>query len=232
MASPGSYKVEHPPLRFQSAMWTGMILLCAIGGAASIRRIVALTQPAQNAPAQLAALDAAFAQKSVLTLLHIIPALVLVILVPFQFSRNFRNRHLRIHRWMGRLCIGLGLVIGVSALGLIRDPIGGTVEVSAILVFDAIFLISLIKAFVHIRRKEIAQHREWIIRAMSVALGVATVRPIMGVFFATGRLTGLTPHEFFGMAFWTGFLLTFLAGESWIRYTRQVSFSSRIPNAT
>jgi len=209
-----------------------MILLCVIGGAASIRRIVALAYPVQNAPAQLAVLDAAFAQKSLLTLLHIVPALVLVSLVPFQFSRRFRNRHIRVHRWMGRLCVSLGLVIGISALGLIRNPIGGPVEVSAILVFDAIFLISLVKAFVHIRRREVAQHREWIIRAMSVALGVATVRPIMGVFFATGRFTGLTPHGFFGMAFWTGFLVTLLTGELWIRYSRQVSFSSRIPSAT
>jgi uncharacterized membrane protein YozB (DUF420 family) len=213
-------------------MWTGMILLCVIGGAASIRRIAALAHPLQNAPAQLVALDAAFAQKPVLTLLHIVPALVLVILVPFQFSRRFRNRYLRAHRWIGRLCISLGLVIGLSALGLIRNPIGGALEVSAILVFDAIFLTSLIKAFVHIRRREIVQHREWIIRAMSVALGVSTVRPIMGVFFATGRFTGFTPHEFFGIAFWIGFLLTFLGGELWIRYTRQVGFSSRIPNAT
>jgi hypothetical protein len=61
-----------------------------------------------------------------------------------------------------------------------------------------------------------------------VALGVATVRPIMGVFFATGRLTGLTPHEFFGIAFWTGFLLTYVLGEFWIRYTRQAVMPSEV----
>ena len=205
-----------------------MILLCVIGAAAVIRRIVALARPVQNAPAQLAALDAVFAHKSVLTLLHIIPALVLVGLVPFQFSRSFRNRHLQVHRWMGRTIMVLGLIIGFSALALLRDPVGGSIEVSAILVFDALFLFSLFRAFVHIRRREIAQHREWIIRAMSVALGVATVRPIMGVFFATGRLTGLTPHEFFGIAFWTGFLLTYGLGEFWIRYTRQAVMPSEV----
>src|SRR4051794_36269323 len=45
----------------------------------------------------------------------------------------------------------------------------------------------------------IAQHREWMIRAFGVALGIATTRPIVGVFFAAGRLS---PHEFFGTAFW------------------------------
>jgi hypothetical protein len=38
------------------------------------------------------------------------------------------------------------------------------------------------------------------------------------MFFAFRRLT---PHEFFGIAFWLGFTTTFLVGEWWIDYTRQ-----------
>ena len=53
---------------------------------------------------------------------------------------------------------------------------------------------------------------------MRVGLGVATTRPIVGMFFAFRRLT---PHEFFGIAFWLGFTTTFLAAEAWIDYTRQ-----------
>jgi len=205
-----------------------MILLCVIGAAAVIRRMLALAYPPQNPPAQFAGLDEAFAKKPVLTLTHIIPGLILVTLVPFQLSRSFRNRHLRIHRWMGRTIMVLGLIIGSSALLLLRDPIGGSLEVCAILCFDAVFLLALTKAFLHIRRGEVALHREWIIRAMSVALGVATVRPIMGVFFATSRVTGLTFHDFFGMAFWIGFVLTYLAGELWIRYTRREPFVRKV----
>jgi hypothetical protein len=37
------------------------------------------------------------------------------------------------------------------------------------------------------------------------------------MFFAFRRLT---PHEFFGIAFWLGFTITFLAAEAWIDYTR------------
>lgn len=209
------------PLRFQRAMWIGMVLLCVIGGAAVIRRMAAMAYPARNAPAQLAQLDEVFAKRRLLTLTHIVPALTLVILVPFQLSRSFRARHLRVHRWMGRTILVLGLIIGISALGLLRDPVGGELEVSCILVFDAVFLFTLTKAYVHIRRRELVLHREWIIRGMSVALGAATVRPIMGVFFATSKLTGLTPHDFFGIAFWLGFSLTYVAGELWIRYTRK-----------
>jgi uncharacterized membrane protein len=209
-------------IRFGRLMWVTMIVLCVIGGAVAIRRMVALAYPPQNPPAQFAGLDEAFAEKRVLTLIHIVPALLLVTLVPFQFSRSFRNRHLRVHRWIGRTVMMLGLVIGISALPMVRHPVGGALEVSSILFFDALFLLSLTKAYLNIRRGRAALHREWMIRAMSVALGVATVRPIMGIFFATSRLTGMTPHDFFGIAFWIGFSLTCVVGEVWIRYTRRV----------
>lgn len=215
-----AYAVPARSVRFRRLIWIGMIILCAIAAAAIIRRLIALAIPPRNVPAQFAHLDQAFAQKSVLTLIHIVPALVFVVLVPFQLSRSFRNDHLRAHRWMGRTVMLLGLIIGLSALPMVGHPIGGALEVSSILFFDGLFLLSLTKAYLYIRRRQIVLHREWVIRAMSIALGAATVRPIMGVFFATSSLTGLTPREFFGIAFWIGFALTYAGGELWIRYPR------------
>jgi hypothetical protein len=77
----------------------------------------------------------------------------------------------------------------------------------------------LSKAFLHIRQREITLHREWMIRAFSVGLAVAAIRPIVGVFFATSRFSGLAPHEFFGIAFWIGFTLHLIAAEAWIHAT-------------
>ena len=57
------------------------------------------------------------------------------------------------------------------------------------------------------------------IRAFSVGLAVATIRPIIGMFFATSRFSGLMPHEFFGIAFWIGFVLHLMAAEAWIHAT-------------
>jgi predicted small integral membrane protein len=179
-----------------------------------------LLSPPKNVPAQLAGLDQTFANKEALTLAHILPGLAFVILVPFQLSRSWRSRHLRAHRWMGRIVMILCLIIAISALAMSTQPIGGAVEASATIFFDLLFLFALTKAYLHIRRREIVLHREWVIRAMSIALGIATVRPIMGAFFATSRVTGLTPHDFFGIAFWIGFSLTYLVGEIWIHYTR------------
>jgi hypothetical protein len=115
-----------------------------------------------------------------------------------------------------------GLVIGVSALVMSfgMPSIGGVDQAAATTLFAMFFLFALGKAYRHIRRREIVLHREWMIRAFSIGLAVATIRPIIGLFFATSRLSGLTPHEFFGTAFWIGFVLHLIAAEVWIQWTR------------
>lgn len=213
--------------RVTRCLWIAVGFLIFIGIAAVTRRTLVLFWPAKfsggnSNPA--AALDAGFARHMALTLLHILPGGLFLALAPFQFSRGFRQKHLQLHRWMGRVLVVCGLIIGVSALIMSYTMnIGGPNETAATTLFAIVFLFCLIKAYRHIRRKEVARHREWMIRAFGAALGVATTRPIVGIFFAFRRLT---PHEFFGIAFWLGFTITFLAAEAWVDYTRQYEIST------
>jgi uncharacterized membrane protein YozB (DUF420 family) len=102
--------------------------------------------------------------------------------------------------------------------------IGGVNQAAATTLFALFFLFALANAWRHIRRREVALHREWMIRALSIGLAVATIRPIAGFFFETVRFTGLTPYEFFGTAFWIGFVLHLIAAEVWIQWTRPQAF--------
>jgi hypothetical protein len=101
--------------------------------------------------------------------------------------------------------------------------IGGMDEKAAITLFGTFFLIALTKALRHALRREFAQHREWMIRGYAIGLAVATIRPIMGTFFAAALMAGHTPEpkEFFGTAFWIGFTLQMIAAEIWVNYTRR-----------
>lgn len=173
------------------------------------------------AAAQFASLDDLFAHYPILTLVHIVPGLFFMILGPLQFSSTIRARNLRWHRLSGRIFVICGMVIGLSALvmSFAMPSIGGFNQAAATSLFAAFFLIALCKGFWHIRRREIALHREWMIRAFSIGIAVAAIRPIIGMFFATSPLTGLTPREFFGIAFWIGFVLHLIAAEAWIRTT-------------
>ena len=189
--------------------------------------MVALTLPPSSLP-QLHDLDAAFQAKAGLTWLHISCGLLFVILVPLQFVDKIRNRRPVIHRWVGRVLVVDGVVAGVGGIVMVfQQPIGGASEVAAILTFGALFLFALLRGLWLIRRGDMASHREWMIRAVAIALGVATVRPIMGVFFATSRLTGLKPHDFFGPAFWIGFTIDLFVAETWIKYVRHSQFAIR-----
>lgn len=203
-------------------LWTVVIFLIVIGIAAVTRRTLVLCWPQRfggGSSNPAAALDTGFGRHTLLTLIHILPGGLFLALAPLQFLRGFRQKHLQLHRWSGRVLVVCGLIIGTSALIMsYKMNIGGPNETAATTLFAMVFLICLTKAYLFIRRKEVARHREWMIRAYGVGLGVATTRPIVGMFFAFRRLT---PHEFFGIAFWLGFTITFLAAEAWLDYTRQ-----------
>ena len=204
-------------------LWLLTLVLALIGVGIAIRRMLHLFAPSpapSNFP-EAAALDSGFARHPVLTMIHIVPGLLFMALGPLQFIRKLRTRRPRLHRWTGRVVVVSGLIIGGTAL--VMSPqmaIGGANETAATMLFASVFLFALVRAFLCIRRRRFALHREWMIRAFAIGLAVATIRPIMGVFFATSRITHLTPHDFFGTAFWLGFTMQAMAAEIWINYTR------------
>jgi len=207
------------------ALWIVTLMLILIGVAMVARRTLVLLAlaPAPSALSEAAATDEAFARHSLLTMVHIVPGLLFVVLGPLQFVRKLRSRRPRLHRWAGRVVLASGVVVGATALLMTtRMAIGGANETAAVMLFAILFLVALWRAFLAIRRGQVALHREWMIRAFAIGLAVATIRPIVGVFFATRGITQLTPHEFFGIAFWLGFTMHAIAAEMWINYTRPI----------
>ena len=212
--------------RAPSLVWAAAVVLALIGLAAAARRFILLLNPPVPNPRFIAGatLDAAFAAHRPLTLMHILPAFLFMALMPLQFVERIRERHIALHRWSGRLLLLLGAVIGATALVMsFTMNIGGVSETAATTLFAILFLLFLGFGFWNILRHRVDRHRQWMIRAFGVTLGVATTRPIIGVFFAARRLS---PHEFFGSAFWLGFTTTLLAAEVWIHYTEPQVFTS------
>ncbi len=107
--------------------------------------------------------------------------------------------------------------MGVTAYAMSAYSIGGWVERSAVLFFNSLFLFSLARAYWYMRRGESLQKMQWMWRAIGILLGIATTRPVMGVFFATSRWTHLEPSQFFGIAFWIGFSINTIIVELWLR---------------
>jgi hypothetical protein len=218
------------PARERRSFWVAILVLCGIAIAVSIRRLVMLAAPIPVDTSNLDELDAVFTAKRTLTAGHVLVGLTLALAIPIQFSTRLRNRYPRMHRWLGRFLLMIGLLVGMSAFGMMVRPVGGWLERSATAFYDTAFLVALAIAWWHIRQRDVTRHREWMLRASGIALGIATTRPVMAVFFATGPLTRLQPSEFFGVAMWIGFTSTVLAAEMYIRSTRSTSRAqSRVP---
>ena len=210
--------------RVRRLLHTLLFLPAIIGIAMVIRRTLVLAglmgsfNPpgmAKNAPA----FDDGFSRHPIITLIHILPGALFMILGPLQFMPGVRRRYIRFHRLSGRIYIIAAYIIGISALYMpfVLHPIGGFNEAAATTLYAILFLVSLSKAWWCIVHKQVALHREWMIRAFSIGLAVGTIRPIIALFFA---FSGSSPQEFFGTAFWIGFTLQLLAAEIWINYTR------------
>jgi len=199
--------------RFPLWMKLGFWSCIAIAVAVVLRRAVALLgPPSLTAPPQLAQLDTYFASHAQLTWVHILCALALVSLLPFLFWQRTGNSN-----WLQRAFFTLGLIVGSTAYAMSIHAVGGWLERSAVLLFNTLFIASLVRAFVLGRRGDITQSRRWTLRATAILLGIATTRPVMGIFFATSPLTHLTPQKFFGIAFWIGFSLNTILMELWLR---------------
>jgi uncharacterized membrane protein len=174
--------------------------------------------------------DRRFAVNPFATLLHVLPGGVFLILAPLQFSSRIRNRYIRFHRWSGRILVLTAVVAAIAGLyfGLLM-PYGGPGEVTAIAFFGGLFLVAVSRGFLAIRRGQVARHREWMIRAFAIAIGISTVRIVSGLLDFALTPAGLRPPDLFALSLWTGWAITLGAGELWIRYTRAYGRSLAVP---
>jgi hypothetical protein len=212
--------------RYERLLWWLTGILVAIGIAIVVRRLIFLANlppglyvPAANSRNPVP--DNGFAEHPILTAIHIIPAIIFVILAPLQFVKRIKVQYPTFRRITLYIVLACGLVIGATALmmGFVM-AIGGITETLAVAIYGTAFLYCTIRAWITFAQNELAQHREWMIRVLAIALAVSTTRPVVVLFFATSRLTGLTIHQYFGVAFWIAFTLHVIVAEAWIRRTR------------
>lgn len=203
---------------FPRILRVGFWICIVIAVVVVLRRVAALASPPQSSPPQMAGLDEAFASHAALTLAHILPGLAFVVLLSLTYFRRFAHS-----AWIERVLFPLGAIVGITAYAMSAFAIGGWIEISAVLFFNSFFLYSLLRAWQYRQRGELQLKQQWLTRGIAVLLGIATTRPVMGVFFATSTLTHLKPQQFFGIAFWIGFSINLIVIELWLR-SRKDSF--------
>ena len=201
-------------------LWTIVIVLAIIGLATAVRRVLILEYiiPPFNPP-KYPGFDSAFFKYAPLALMHIIPGTLFMILGPLLFVKRLRENSPSTYRWIRNIYLFASTIIGITAIGMsFKTSIGGANETAATTLFAVYFLLCIANTGFYAIKKNAILYREWLLRSFAIGLAIATIRPIVGMFFA---LSSLSPREFFGIAFWLGFTIHLMIVEAWIRYTRQ-----------
>ena len=136
---------------------------------------------------------------------------------PLQFGRVLAGRYGRLHRVLGRVFVAAGAVLGLSGLQLVLSFHGGSTPVLDIAraLGGAALIVALALALAAIRRREIARHRDWMIRSYAIGMGQSLVAFVLfPIYLVTGEPpTGLMA-DLTVVASW---LVTLGAAEALIR---------------
>ena len=201
-------------------MWYAIMLLALIGVGLVFRRLLILFHviPAVPTGARFV-VDTGLKNYPMLTLVHIIPGLVFVLLSPVLLklsNQNKKSGNVYILSW---LFICSSFVIGLSAIIMpfITMPIGGINEACASELFGVIFILATTRLADATRTDRSQAYREWLLRCIAIGLAIATTRLVMVLAFAVGKVS---PQEFLGSAFWIAFTIHLYVAETWIYYRR------------
>jgi uncharacterized membrane protein YozB (DUF420 family) len=111
-------------------------------------------------------------------IVHGVAGTAFAVLGAFQFPTALRRSRRTWHRRTGRLLVPLGLIAAGSALWVtlfypnLYDT--GALLTAIRVTFGTAMVASIVIAYAAIKRRDIARHRAWMIRAYALALGVST----------------------------------------------------------
>jgi uncharacterized membrane protein len=108
---------------------------------------------------------------------HVLAAAVYAVLGAFQFPARLRRRHPGWHRRSGRILVGAGLTVAGSGLWMTlfySGAPGGVLLWTIRLLVGSTMAAAIVLGFSAIRRRDIAAHRAWMIRAYALGLGAGT----------------------------------------------------------
>ena len=150
-------------------------------------------------------------------LMHIGGAIVALVLGAFQFNPRIRNRHLRLHRAMGRTYLIAVLVGGIGGLAHSTVAYGGLPTRVGFALLAASWLASGALAYRRIRAGDTVHHREWMIRCYALTMAGVTLRlwqPLLGGGF------GVPFAESYVTVAWLAWVPNLMVAEWWIHRTQ------------
>ncbi len=183
--------------------------------------------------------DARFFAAPVPVVIHVVAGTIYALLGAFQFSAGMRLRWRTWHRRAGLLLLGSAVLTGATGIWMtaayaIPVNLQGPLLYGVRLLVGAAMLTSIVKGWVSIVRRDLAQHEAWMIRAYALAQGASTqaliVLPLM--LMTSGPVIGLTREVLLSAAWVINIVVAEWIRRRWRDYEPAPSRTTEVAAAT
>ena len=167
-------------------------------------------------------MKAGFVAHPVGVYLHVFAAAIALILGPFQFSPHLRRTHRAVHRWVGRVYLSVGVLIGgLSGLYIAQFAFGGPVAKLGFAALAVCWLYTGLRAFLAIRGRAIDAHQKWMVRNFALAFAAVMLR----LYIPASVLAGIDFAVAYPVIAWLCWLPNLLVAEWRYRTSHDGSLS-------
>jgi len=119
--------------------------------------------------------------------IHAFASVIALAIGPFQFSANRRKNHLDFHRWLGRIYLIIGVLVGgLAGLYMSQYAFGGLIAKLGFATLAILWIYTGLRAYLAIRQGHIEEHRKWMVRNFSLTFAAVTLRLYLPVSTAMG----------------------------------------------
>jgi uncharacterized membrane protein len=130
---------------------------------------------------------ATFEAHSLVIKAHIFASVVALSLGPFQFSTRLRTARAALRRWLGRLYLGVGVVVGgLAGLFMATHAFGGLAARLGFACLAIAWLYTGLRAYGAIRARDFVGHRRWMVRNFSLTFAAVVLRLYLPASIASG----------------------------------------------
>ena len=156
--------------------------------------------------------------------LHIFASIAALALGPIQFSTRLRSRRPALHRWTGRLYLGIGVAVGgASGLYMALHAFGGLVPRVGFTLLALAWLYTGLKGYLAIRRRDVTSHREWMLRNFALTLAAVTLR----IYLPISMALGIPFETAYPVIAWIAWVPNLVLAEFWMRARRAPAAGTR-----
>ncbi len=144
---------------------------------------------------------------------HVFGAMFALLLGPWQFSTRLRASRPVLHRWIGRVYLGIGVLIGgLAGLYMAFHAFGGIVAQSGFGILAVLWLYTGLRAYLAIRAVDVTSHRRWMVRNFALSFAAVTLR----IWLPGSVASGVAFEVAYPVIAWACWVPNLLVAELWL----------------